>query len=356
MSIPYRLYFNEMTFQNPRTQNLDQSIVKSATSTKVHSASRPFDRRKLVIGRKLAIRLTSGLMALGLSLGSALPTVAADPFRANTSTATHDIGPLTERAFQAIFKEGNYIEAKRYLAEAQTAESEEPLVHAMLASMSYLSGDLPAVNASAIATKNAAETLKAADPLRGHLYSAVGTFLQGAYILKTEGVAKGTPAALGMLQQVFSELDEAESINPSDPELNLIKGYMDLMLAVNLPFSNPEGAISQMSTYGSPVYLTQRGIALGYRDLQEYGKAIEAVDQALAIAPENPELIYLKAQVLAKQGAQADSTALFQQALAYADQLPTSLVKQMTWERCLAEGIANAEQCKVQRNAAEGAF
>ena len=46
----------------------------------------------------------------------------------------------------------------------------------MLASMSYLSGDLPAVNASAIATKNAAETLKAADPLRGHLYSAVGTF------------------------------------------------------------------------------------------------------------------------------------------------------------------------------------
>ena len=105
-----------------------------------------------------------------------------------------------------------------------------------------------------------------------------------------------------------------------------------------------------------PVYLTQRGIALGYRDLQEYGKAIEAVDQALAIAPENPELIYLKAQVLAKQGAQADSTALFQQALAYADQLPTSLVKQMTWERCLAEGIANAEQCKVQRNAAEGAF
>ena len=54
-----------------------------------------------------------------------------------------------------------------------------------------------------------------------------------------------------MLQQVFSELDEAESINPSDPELNLIKGYMDLMLAVNLPFSNPEGAISQMSTYGS---------------------------------------------------------------------------------------------------------
>ena len=295
-------------------------------------------------------------MALSLSLATALPTLAADPFRAGTTVAPHSIGPLTENAFEAIFKDGDYKSAKSYLAQAESAEPDEPLVQAMLASMEYLSGNFENVNQRAAATKSAAQALESSDPLRGHLYTAVGTFLEGAYVLKTQGVARGTPAALGMLQKVFNELDDAESINPTDPELNLLKGYMDLMLAVNLPFSNPDEAIARMSDYGNPVYLTQRGIAVGYRDLGDYDKAVAAVDKAIAAAPNNPELLYLKAQLLAKQGARADSTVLFKKALESADQLPTSLVKQITWESCVAEGVATDNQCQSQRDAAKGAF
>ena len=292
-------------------------------------------------------------MALSLSIGIALPSLAADPFRAGTSAAPHDIGPLTESAFKAIFKEGDYTSAREYLSQAETAESGEPLIHAMLASMSYLNDDFDGVYAGAIATQTAAEALKSSDPMRGHLYSAVGVFLEGAHVMSTEGVAKGTPKALGMLQKVFNELDEAESIAPNDPELNLIKGYMDLMLAVNLPFSNPAESIARMDQHGSPVYLTQRGIAVGYRDLEQLDDAVMAVDEAIAAAPENPELFYLKAQLLAKQGEQAKSIALFQEALEYSNQLPTSLVRQITWESC---AVAGGDQCKAKRDAATGAF
>jgi tetratricopeptide (TPR) repeat protein len=303
---------------------------------------------------RLRTRLGSGLLAVLLGVGTALPTLAADPFRANTSTTPHSIGPLTEDAFEAIFKTGDYEAARTVLNKAKTDEADEPLVHAMLASMAYLSGDLEGVLDYAKSTQSAAQTLQSTDELRGHLYTAVGTFLEGAYVLKTEGVAQGTPRALGMLQTVFSEIDDAESIDPNDPELNLIKGYMDLMLAVNLPFSDPEEAISRMDAHGSPSYLTQRGIAVGYRDLGEYDQAVAAVDVAISAAPTNPELLYLKAQILAKKGgAQADSVKLFKQALTYADQLPTALVRQITWEGCVAEQLP---ECEALRDQAVGAF
>lgn len=305
--------------------------------------------------RKLVTQLGGAFMALVVGVGTALPTLAADPFRASTSTAPHTIGPLTENAFEAIFKSGNYASARGYLEQAKTAEADEPLVHAMLASMSYLSGDFEKILSYAESTKATAEALKASDPLRGHLYTAVGTFLEGAHVLKTEGVAQGTPRALAMLQTVFSEMDDAESIDANDPELNLIKGYMDLMLAVNLPFSDPEEAISRISAHGSPAYLSQRGIAIGYRDLGEYDQALAAVEKAIAAAPKNPELLYLKAQLLAKEGSQSDSTAFFNEALTYSEQLPTALVKQITWEGCVAQGLPS-EQCENQRSAAVGAF
>ncbi|MFK8181937.1 MAG: Sll0314/Alr1548 family TPR repeat-containing protein [Phormidesmis sp.] len=330
-----------MAFQNPHSNQLSG-----------HSHGQVSRRWR----RKWVTRLGSGLMALSLSVGAAIPALAADPFRANTTTTQHDIGPLTENAFEAIFKEGNYVKALDYLARAEAAEANEPLVHAMMASMAYLQGDFDAVAARANQTQVAAETLLATDPMRGHLYTAVGTFLEGAYVLKTQGVAKGTPTALGMLQQVFGALDDAEEINASDPELNLLKGYMDLMLAVNLPFSNPEEAIERMENYGSPIYLTQRGIAVGHRDLGNYDQALIAVDKALDAAPNNPELHYLKGQILRKQGAQGDSRQSFAKALEYTDQLPTSLVKQMTWEGCLVAGVLDGDECVAQRDAAVGAF
>jgi tetratricopeptide (TPR) repeat protein len=97
---------------------------------------------------------------------------------------------------------------------------------------------------------------------------------------------------------VFQYLETAEKANPTDPELNLLKGYMDLILAVNLPFSSPQEAIERLETYGSPDYLVDRGIALAYRNLKQYDQALQFIDNALKATPNNPELMYLKGQIL----------------------------------------------------------
>jgi len=297
---------------------------------------------------KLALRVGSGFLALSLAVGTALPTFAADPFR---TSDPHDIGELTEEAFRAVFEEANYVSAQEILARAETQESDEPLVHAMLASMAYLEGDdgLPEVARRAQLTQETAQTLidSGLDPLRGNLYTAVGIFLEGAYVLKTDGVARGTPRALGMLQKVFSALDAAEAIDSEDSELNLLKGYMDLMLAVNLPFSDPADAISRMEQFGSPTYLTQRGIAIGYRDLGEYDAAMVAVDKAISEASNNPELFYLKAQLLSRLNKKSESVEYFNKALEYEAQLPANLVRRITWEGCIAEGTPG-EECSAR--------
>ena len=275
------------------------------------------------------------MLALSLSIGIALPGLAADPFR---KTNSHEIGDLTEDAFEALFKEGNYVKTRQILSQAEVQEAEEPLVHAMLAAMSYLDGDFQAVEQKAAMTKRTAIALESKDPLRSHLYQAVATFMEGAVVLKSQGVARGTPTALAMLQKVFNHMDAAEAIDAADPELNILKGYMDLMLAVNLPFSNPEGAISRMSQYGSPEYLSQRGIALGYRDLDRNEEGLAAIEKALQSAPNHPELLYLKGQLLLRLGQETNSANAFNKALEYRAQLPEAMVQKMIYEGCVAEG------------------
>ena len=284
---------------------------------------------------QLATRIGSSLLVLSLSVGIALPGLAADPFR---ETNSHEIGDLTEDAFEALFKEGNYVKTRQILSQAETQEADEPLVHAMLAAMSYLDGDFPAVEQKAAMTKRTAIALESKDPLRSNLYQAVATFMEGAVVLKSQGVARGTPTALAMLQKVFNHMDAAEAIDATDPELNILKGYMDLMLAVNLPFSNPEGAISRISQYGSPEYLSQRGIALGYRDLDRNAEGLAAVEKALQSAPNHPELLYLKGQLLLRLGQETNSANAFNKALEYRAQLPEAMVQKMIYEGCVAEG------------------
>jgi len=46
-------------------------------------------------------------------------------------------------------------------------------------------------------------------------------------------------------------LDKAEAVSASD-QLNLIRGCMDLMLAANLPLSNPEQAIARLEKFAGP--------------------------------------------------------------------------------------------------------
>ncbi|MFH7241392.1 MAG: Sll0314/Alr1548 family TPR repeat-containing protein [Spirulina sp.] len=277
----------------------------------------------------LATTLTTAMVGL-----TALPALAGDPFRPSNP---HAIGEATEATFEALFYEGDYTEAQRLVNQAIAAEPNEPMNYAIAAALDYLNQDLSSLLEKAQQTQSVAATLKETDPLRGHLYTAVGIFLEGAHVIQSRGLARGTPTVLRMLQQVFAELDAAEAISPNDPELSLLKGFMDLLLAVNLPFANPDQAISRLQQ-GHPDYLSQRGIAIGLRDLKRYDEALVAVNNALVAAPNNPDLMYLKAQILFLKQDYQGSLPYYASALTYADQLPTSTVQRIRFEECQAQG------------------
>lgn len=291
--------------------------------------------------------------ATGLALSLWVsPTLAQDPFRA---THQHSIGEKTEAAFRAIFEQGNYTMAERYLQEAQRTEPKEPLAYAMKASLAYADNqDFNTLEYYGKKTLETAEQLINTDPLRGNLYAAVGHFLQGAAVVSREGTIKGTPTALSELREVYSYLDRAEAISPTDPELNLVRGYMDLMLAVNLPFANPDQAIARLEKFAGPRYLAYRGLALAYRDLKQYPQAIAAVNRAIKSTASNPELYYLKGQILSSQGKRQNNQSILQEAvknfdiaIAQKDQLPADLVKQIERERRkAAQRLSVAQQIK----------
>ena len=263
-----------------------------------------------------------------------MPAIAGDPFRTSNPRS---IGDNTEAAFEAIFKDGDYQQARRFLSQAEVSESSEPLVYAMQASLAYIEQDWETLNRYASKTLQAAEKLEESDPLRGNLYVAVGHFLEGAYDFEE----RGPIGALAKLQKVFGALDEAKKLDPNDPELSLLTGYMDLMLAVNLPFTDPAQAVARLEQYGSPSYLAYRGIAVGYRDLKQYDKAMEFVDRALELTPDNPEVLYLKAQILVKQDRHQESLGFFQQALAKKAQLLGYTAGQIIREECRADKEVN---------------
>lgn len=265
------------------------------------------------------------------------PSLAGDPFRTNQP---RNIGDKTEAAFNAIFQQGDYLAAQSYLQQAISTEANEPLAYAMKASLAYANKDLAQLETYSQKTLEAGEKLIATDQLRGNIYTAVGHFFQGATIITREGTLKGAPQALTRLRQVYQYLDAAEAIAPEDPELNLLKGYMDLMLAVNLPFTSPQDAINRLKLNAAPQYLAHRGIAVAYRDLKQYSQALEYVNSALKVTPEHPELYYLKAQILREQGQQLKSQSMIQEAvvnfdkaLAKSSQLPPGLVRQIERER-----------------------
>jgi tetratricopeptide (TPR) repeat protein len=279
-----------------------------------------------------------GATAIAVSFW-ATPSFAKDPFRTSNP---RPIGDKTEAAFRAVFEQGNYKAAETFL---QQAEPDEPLAYALHAAMAYNNfqgendpqkkqASIDLLKTNAAKTREVADRLLKTDPLRGNLYLAVGNFLEVGYVIGSQGVVRGTPQALGKIQQAFKNLDDAEKISPQDPELNLIKGYIELVLAVNvsLPLSNPNQAIERLEKYAGPRYLADRGLALGYRDLNQLDKALVAINRTIAAAPNNPELSYLKAQILVRQGNNKDSVALFQKALNQKEQLPQSVVKQIQRE------------------------
>ncbi|PMB07656.1 hypothetical protein CEN45_17005 [Fischerella thermalis CCMEE 5198] len=277
------------------------------------------------------------------------PSVAADPFRTKEA---RNIGDKTEAAFKAIFQQGDYKAAEAYLQQALISEPNEPLAYAMKASLAYTNKDWTTLDTYSKKTLEIGQKLIASDPLRGNIYTAVGHFLEGAALVRRQGTVNGATQALSKLQEVYKYLDKAQAISPNDPELNLLKGYMDLMLAVNLPFANPQQAIERLDKNAAPEYLADRGIAYGYRDLKQYNQALEYANRALKATSNNPEVYYLKAQILrGMAGKQKNQQLLqeavinFDQALAKKSQLPASLVKQIERERRkTAQDIARAQR------------
>jgi tetratricopeptide (TPR) repeat protein len=220
---------------------------------------------------------------------------AGDPFR---KIKPRPIGENTITAFTEIFKKGNYIQGKNYLQKAIATEGNEPLAYAIEASLAYSNEDWETMKYSANKTLAVAKKLVSSDLLRGNLYQAVGHFLEGAHAFKIHGPL----GAVDKLQLVFDYLDIAENIDPEDPELNLLKGYLDLILSVNLPFSSPKDAISRFERHAAPKYMVNRALFAAYRDLEEYTTAMKYINMALHDSPNNPELQYLKGQLLRKQG------------------------------------------------------
>jgi tetratricopeptide (TPR) repeat protein len=253
------------------------------------------------------------VVALTATLDLANLALAVDPFR---SEEARDLGENTEKAFETIFFLGDYQGAKEPLQLAEQEQTNEPLAYALLASLAFTEENWETLKVYADKTLETAGKLKDADPLRSSLYLAVGHFMDGTYLYEKEGAV----SAIQKLQLVFKYFDTAEEINPNDPELNLIRGYVDLLLAVNLPFSSSDQAIAKFERYAAPNYLVNRGIAVAYRDLKNYDKALISVDKALEIAPDNPEHYYLKGQILRKIGKKKQDIAILEEALEYFNQ------------------------------------
>ncbi|BAY38843.1 hypothetical protein NIES2111_31920 [Nostoc sp. NIES-2111] len=284
-------------------------------------------------------RLTQATFGVAIAFTLAInPSWAGDPFRSQNEA--RNIDDKTEAAFKAVFQQGDYPTAERYLSQAISSSSDEPLAYAMKASLAYINGDLAGLDKYGRRTLEAGQKLVKTDQLRGNIYTGVGHFLEGAAIITREGTLRGAPQALSRLRLVYDYLDRAEAISPRDPELNLLRGYMDLMLSVSLPFANPDEAINRLQTNAAPEYLTNRGIAVAYRDLKQYSQALDYANRAIKAAADNPELYYLKAQILKEQGRQEksqqllrDAIANFDKALTKRSQLPKQLVQQIENER-----------------------
>ncbi len=286
--------------------------------------------------------ISASLLAALVSTVTAMPSFAADPFR---STNARDIGSETQKAFVLMFKEGNYVAAVKQLDVAVKTEANEPLLFALRASTFYAKEDYLAMRVAGQRVRANAEALKGKDNLRAYIYLAASDLIEAGYIVKTEGVSSAA-RALPLVQSVFDNIKQAQDIDANDPELNLVKGYIDMLIASVLPLSDLETALSSLKQYAAPDYLKWRGVALAYRDARKPELALEAVNKAIAAAPNNPELTYLKGQVLWMQGGSSIPTAKkqFELALTKAKQLNPSLLTEIR-EQCrnISSGVSCAE-------------
>jgi tetratricopeptide (TPR) repeat protein len=272
------------------------------------------------------IWMTLPLLTL-LFAGSGL---AADPFR--TGKNARPMGTALEKAFEDFFRSGNYLNSSRKLTAAQTENPNEPLVYTLKAALAYLNSQPQQLEALAKKTREVSLALESTDKPRSHLYRGLADGLEGASYYLKDGDA-GLFTAFPKISAMILEIDKARQLAPTDPEINLIVGYINTVEA-KLPgrshkYKEAIGAFQK----ANPSYLAYRGQALVYRDTKDYSQAQVMVDKALADAPQNPDLLYLKAQILALQKKPAEAVALFDKALSFGKQLPESTKKQIRKER-----------------------
>ena len=340
----------------------------------------------MVFARHLFQRhLSQRLLSLGVA--TTLSTLtwgttawAGDPFRGSNNPS--NISDQTEAAFEAMFKDGHYPRAQEIINSVQ--DNSDPLVPALQAALAYnLDGTIQDTSNYVGRTRTAAQALldqtnaSTQDQIRGNLYLAAAAFMEGAYEFKQN---EDYVAAALRVQEIFRHLRRAEQIEQeagiNDPELNLVKGYIELLLSVNLPLSNPDNAIANFESNAQPDYLVNRGIAIAYRDLGfktgngdvsraagHYQNANNYVDRVLDIAPNNPEVQYLKAQILhewSKLAGQKDPEMLkeaidwFNRALNQAAQLPSEIPAQICRELRIAEEIDGQPPSEISAQRCHG--
>jgi tetratricopeptide (TPR) repeat protein len=292
--------------------------------------------------------VSASLVASVLATAIALPSWAADPFRTSNP---RPIGADTQRSFELLFKEGNFADAVKQIDKALKSEYDEPLIQALRASVAFIREDYLDMKVYGDKTRSAAQRLLATDKLRGHIYLAASYLIEAGYIVKSEGLTSAVKA-LPLVQQALDEIKTAQDISPQDSELNLVKGYMDMLIASVLPLSDLENALTSLKQYAAPDYVKWRGIALAYRDARKTDLALDAINKALAAAPENPELFYLKGQILWIKGGSSldDARQSYIKALSKAKQLPAPLASVISIEcrNLTTQMTGRADYCPIQ--------
>jgi tetratricopeptide (TPR) repeat protein len=268
--------------------------------------------------KQLIQRCAALPLAVMLCANSAL---AADPFRVGVKA--RPIGASLQGAFEDFFRDGKYQSSSEKLTKAQVENPSEPLVYTLLAATAYQNRQKDVFLTTLPKIRETSQAIARKDAARSHLYTGIAQGLEG-YFLKDDVTT--LPKALTYASSMLLEIDKARQLSPNDPEINLFVGFINLVL------SKHSEALSNFQKAGPP-YLALRGQALVYRDTKDYANAQIAVDKAIAAAPQNPELFYLKAQILVPQNKQMEAVALFDKALKLGDQLPEGTRKQITKER-----------------------
>lgn len=261
-----------------------------------------------------------GAMPLAILL-CANSALAADPFRVGVKA--RPIGLSLQSAFEDFFRYGKYQSSSEKLTKAETENPNEPLVYTLQAATAYQNRQKEAFLTTLPKIRAASKRMATKDAARSHLYQGIAQGLEG-YFLKDS--VTDLPKTLTYASSMLLEIDKAHQLSPNDPEINLFVGF------VNMVLSKHDEALKNFQKAGPP-YLALRGQALVYRDTNDYANAQIAVDKAIAIAPQNPELLYLKAQILVKQKNPTEAVKFFDQALKLGTQLPEGTIKQIKKER-----------------------